>query len=126
MGRPKKDKNKLRIFTIRLRLNQSEYVSVLHKIGVIDLDNIPERKLGTLLRDYLLNKEHYNHATSKVTYNRDMLFQINKIGVNINQIAKVVHQKNKKYSSPFIEFELKKSNDALLQLNAILSKFLDL
>jgi len=126
-GRPKLDQTLKRNKSIELSLNTNEYELILQKLNISRNDNLSNGKkrknVAPAIRQYLLYSEH-SKANNNEKVNSNVVFEINKIGVNINQISKVVNQKNKVHNSLFISKELQKLNNQLEKLTSILDKII--
>lgn len=85
-GRRKLPPEEIRDTTIKFRVNEKE-LAYLN-----DLKNKAGIELGHLIRQELLRSEPRNKTLPKI--NNDALFELKKIGSNINQMTKVLNSRN--------------------------------
>ncbi len=111
--------NKKREHTISLRFNAQELEKVKAMLQSYNLDFRKRGTVGPFLRKLILNKE-----TAKEKRLPDgisnLRYQLNRIGTNINQLVKVANYKNRRSPNSGLEIEIKKANELMLELVAML------
>jgi len=94
-----------------LRFNDTEYDQLRLICESFDLDISERGTISPLLRRLVLQQE---------TEEKDMLpnisnlaYHINKVGNNINQLVKIVHQKNLRSPNSSLKKEIQRTNELL-------------
>ena len=94
-----------------LRFNDTEYDRLKTITESYDLDISERGVLSPLLRRLLLNGE--SEEKDKLPNTSDLAYHMNKIGNNINQLAKLAHYKNLRSPNSSLENEVRKANELL-------------
>ena len=104
---------------IKLWFNSSELLQVNTIIESYNLNPKKRGVIGPFLRRLILNKETIEEDKLPDSFS-NLVYQINKIGVNINQLTKVANYKNMRSPSSNLESEIRKSNELMNKiLNAL-------
>ncbi|MBC7000355.1 hypothetical protein [Cytophaga sp. FL35] len=122
-GRKPLGKNK-RKHDIMLRFNDKELGMVKKILASYDLDFGKRGVTGPFLRRLILNKEVADERKLP-DLSANLVYQINKIGVNINQLTTVARSKNLRTPSAKLEAEIKKANNLLMQIMELLNEKLE-
>lgn len=122
-GRKPLGKNK-RKHHIMLRFNDKELGMVKKILASYDLDFGKRGVTGPFLRRLILNKEVADERKLP-DLSANLVYQINKIGVNINQLTTVARSKNLRTPSAKLETEIKKANDLLMRIMELLNEKLN-
>lgn len=122
-GRKPLGENK-RKHDIMLRFNDKELVMVKKILASYDLDFGKRGVTGPFLRRLILDKEVAD-GRKLPDLSANLVYQINKIGVNINQLTTVARSKNLGTPSAKLEAEIKKANDLLMQIMELLNEKLE-
>lgn len=100
---------------LTLRFNTTELEKVKAILESYNLDFKKRGTVGPFLRKLILNKE-----TDKEKRIPDgisnLRYQLNRIGTNINQLAKVTNYKNMRSPNASLEREIKKANELMHEL----------
>lgn len=125
-GRPKKNNDDKRYIRHVIRFNEKENKKLMDLIKPFIPVGEEKIKTSTLIRQILLESEINcsikNEDEELNIFNTKLIFEVNKIGNNINQIAKVIHQKNNSFDSIYVKNELTKLNEEMNLLKSILIK----
>jgi len=106
---------------IMLRFNNAELLQIKEILKSYNLDYSKRGVIGPFLRRLILNKETTdNQKLPDISAN--LVFQINKIGVNINQLTAVARSKNLRSPSAKLDVEIEKSNELLGIIVALLNE----
>ena len=95
--------------------------------GILESYNLDFNKrgvLGPFLRRLILDKEIIQDKKLPVL-SSNLVFQINKIGTNINQLTTVARSKNLRCPSAKLDNEIERSNELLDQVLELLIKIAD-
>lgn len=122
-GRKPLGKNK-RKHDIMLRFNDKELGMVKKMLASYDLNFEKRGVTGPFLRRLILNKEATDERKLP-DLSSNLVYQINKIGVNINQLTTVVRSKNLRNPSAKLEAEIERANKLLLQIMDLLNEKLE-
>lgn len=122
-GRKPLGKNK-RKHDIMLRFNDKELGMVKKILASYDLDFGKRGVTGPFLRRLILNKEVADERKLP-DLSANLVYQINKIGVNINQLTTVARSKNLRTPTAKLETEVKKANDLLMRIMELLNEKLE-
>tara|TARA_R110000765_G_scaffold9911_3_gene30851 strand:+ start:32260 stop:32649 length:390 start_codon:yes stop_codon:yes gene_type:complete len=108
-----------RTYEVKIRFNRDELKSVRTIVASYDLDIEKRGVLGPFLRRLILNKEAIE-AEKLPELSVNLIYQINKIGTNINQLTTVAKSKNLRNPSAKLDAEIEKSNELLSQVLELL------
>lgn len=122
-GRRPLGKNK-RDHDIMLRFNDEEMEMVKRIVESYNLDFEKRGVTGPFLRRLILNKQTLDEDKLPDSFS-NLIFQINKVGVNINQLTKVANYKNMRSPSSNLEVEIRKSNDLMREILGLLNDKLE-
>ncbi len=122
-GRKPLGKNKRKHYII-LRFNDKELAMIKKILASYDLDFEKRGVTGPFLRRLILNKEATDERKLP-DLSSNLVYQINKIGVNINQLTMVVSSKNLRNPSAKLESEIERANKLLLQIMDLLNEKLE-
>ena len=111
--------NRKREHRIMLRFNDEELEKVKTMLQSFNLDFNKRGTVGPFLRRFILNKEAEKEDKLPDGFS-NLVYQINKIGNNINQLTKVAQYKNLRSPSAKLQSEVEKSNELLLQVMQLL------
>ncbi len=106
---------------IMLRFNNAELLQIKEILKSYNLDATKRGVIGPFLRRLILNKETAD-SQKLPDLSANLVFQINKIGVNINQLTAVARSKNLRSPSAKLDAEIEKSNELLGKIVALLNK----
>lgn len=106
--------------SITLRFNDMELALVKDILRSYNLDLEKRGTLGPFLRRLILNGETVKEDKLPDGFS-NLVFQINKIGNNINQIIKLAQYKNLRSPSAQLQVEIEKSNELLHQVIKMLN-----
>ncbi len=104
-----------------LRFNDTELDMVKKILASYDLDFEKRGVAAPFLRRSILNKEALDEKKLP-DLSANLVYQINKIGVNINQLTTVVRSKNLRNPSAKLETEIERSNGLLVEILELLDK----
>lgn len=104
-----------------LRFNDVELEKVKAILESYSLDFSKRGTVGPFLRRFILDKEVQKEDKLPDAFS-SLIYQINKIGNNINQLTKVAQFKNLRSPSAKLQVEVEKSNELLIQVMALLAK----
>ena len=113
--------DKKRQHRIALRFNNDELEQVKDLMDSYHLDYSKRGVIGPFLRRLVLNKEA-DEDKKLPDLSANLVFQINKIGVNINQLTAAVRSKNLRNPSAKLEKEIEKSNELLAEIMIVLNQ----
>ncbi len=113
--------DKKRTNGIMLRFNDSELETVKEIIGSYNLDFNKRGVMGPFLRRLILDKKIVEDKKLP-GISSNLVFQINKIGTNINQLTTVARSKNLRSPSASLDAEIDRSNELLEQVLEIMVK----
>lgn len=120
VGRKPLGRNK-RENSVMLRFNDSELEMVKEILKSYDLDFDRRGVVGPFLRRMILNKETLEEKKLP-DLSANLIYQINRIGTNINQLTTVARSKNLRSPSAKLETEIEKSNELLVQIFELLNE----
>lgn len=106
---------------ITLRFNDSELELVKEILGSYNLDFNKRGIMGPFLRRLILDKEIVENKKLP-GLSENLVFQINKIGTNINQLTTVARSKNQRSPSAKLDAEIERSNELLEQVLEIMTQ----
>ena len=106
---------------IMLRFNDTELLQIKEILKSYNLDATKRGVIGPFLRRLILNKESADNQKLP-DLSTNLVFQINKIGVNINQLTAVARSKNLRSPSAKLDAEIEKSNELLAKIVALLNE----
>ncbi|PIB31452.1 hypothetical protein [Maribacter sp. 4G9] len=106
---------------IMLRFNNTELLQVKEILRSYNLDYTKRGVIGPFLRRLILNKETADNQKLP-DLSANLVFQINKIGVNINQLTAVARSKNLRSPSAKLDAEIEKSNELLGKIVTLLNE----
>ncbi len=104
---------------IMLSFNNGELEKVKGILESYSLDFSKRGTVGPFLRRFILGKEEKTEDRLPDNFSR-LVYQINKIGNNINQLTKVVKYKNLMSPSAKLQIEVEKSNALLIEVMELL------
>ncbi|SNZ01312.1 plasmid mobilization relaxosome protein MobC [Flagellimonas pacifica] len=104
-----------RIHGFKLWFSSSELEQVKTIIESYNLDFKKRGVVGPFLRRLILNKETVQEDKLPDSFS-NLIYQIHKIGVNINQLTKVANYKNMRSPSSNLEQEIKRSNELMSKI----------
>jgi len=113
--------NKKRNHRIALRFNNGELEELKNLMDSYHLDHTKRGVIGPFLRRLVLNKEA-DEDKKLPDLSANLVFQINKIGVNINQLTAAVRSKNLRNPSAKLEKGIEKSNELLTEIMTLLNQ----
>lgn len=116
--------DKKRTNEIMLRFNDSEMELIKGILESYNLDFNKRGVLGPFLRRLILDKEIIQDKKLPVL-SSNLVFQINKIGTNINQLTTVARSKNLRSPSANLDNEIERSNELLEHVLELLIKISD-
>lgn len=116
--------NKKRENRIMLRFNNAELLQVKEILKSYHLDYTKRGVIGPFLRRLILNKETSDNQKLP-DLSANLVFQINKIGVNINQLTAVARSKSLRSPSAKLDAEIEKTNELLGKILALLNEKID-
>lgn len=119
-GRKPLGKNK-RKHDIMLRFNDKELGMVKKILASYDLDFEKRGVTGPFLRRMILNKEALEEKKLP-DLSANLIYQINKIGININQLTTVAQAKNRRSPSAKLESEMERANELLMGIMELLNE----
>lgn len=119
-GRKPLGKNK-RENTIMLRFNDVELNLVKQTLKSYDLDFSKRGVPGPFLRRLILDRELIENKKLPGP-SANLIYQINKIGTNINQLTTVARSKNLRSPSAKLDDEMEKANKLLMQIFDLLNE----
>lgn len=119
-GRKPLGKNK-RKHEIMLRFNDRELGMVKKILASYDLNFGKRGVAAPFLRRLILNKEALDEKKLP-DLSANLIYQINKIGININQLTTVARSKNLRNPSAKLEFEIEKANELLMGIMELLNE----
>ena len=119
-GRKPLGKNK-RENTIMLRFNDAELNLVKQTLKSYDLDFSKRGVPGPFLRRLILDRELMEDKKLPGP-SANLIYQINKIGTNINQLTTVARSKNLRSPSAKLNDEMEKANKLLMQIFDLLNE----
>lgn len=102
MARPKKEKREILSEQILIRFNKNQ----IEEIKKYVRDNIGESKdISSFLRDIILKTIRDEKIQFVKMYSPEYLFELNKIGINLNQLARKVNSyvEFREYDFPKLE-----------------------
>jgi len=108
-----------RTYEVKIRFNKQELKIVRDIVASYNLDIRKRGVLSPFLRRLLLNKEAIE-AEKLPELSINLVYQINKIGTNINQLTTVAKSKNLRNPSAKLDAEIEKSNELLSQILELL------
>lgn len=100
---------------ITLRFNDEELEMVKRTMDAYGLDFAKRGVPGPFLRRLILDKEAIEEKRLPGP-SASLIYQINKIGTNINQITAIAHAKNLRSPSSKLEAEVEKTNALLIRI----------
>ncbi len=100
---------------ITLRFNGTELEKVKAILQAYNLDYGKRGTVGPFLRKLILNRETIKEKRIPDGIS-NLSYQINKIGTNINQLAKVVNYKNMRSPNSKLVREIQKASELMLEL----------
>ena len=106
---------------IMLRFNNAELLQIKEILKSYNLDYTKRGVIGPFLRRLILNKETADNQKLP-DLSSNLIFQINKIGVNINQLTAVARSKNLRSPSAKLDVEIEKSNELLGKIVTVLNE----
>ena len=118
-GRKRLGENK-REYSIKVRFNPGEKEKLKTLVTSNNLDFEKRGIIGPFLRRVILNSQNGEEDKLPDSCSK-LIFQISKIGNNINQLAKVANYKNLRSPSSKIERELQTSNELMREILDVLN-----
>ena len=109
--------NRKRYHNIMLRFNNIEYGKLRIICESYHLDICERGVIAPLLRRLILDRE--SEEKERLPNTLDLAHHVNKIGNNINQLAKLVHFKNLRSPNGSLVEEIQRTNellDALIEI----------
>jgi hypothetical protein len=119
-GRKPLGKNK-RKHDIMLRFNDKELGMVKKILASYDLDFEKRGIAAPFLRRLILDKEAVEEKKLP-DFSANLIYQINKIGININQLTTVARAKNLRSPSAKLESEVERANELLMGIMELLNE----
>ncbi len=110
-----------RTYEIKLRFNRKELKMIRNIISSYNLDFDKRGVVGPFLRRLLLNNQTVEEKKLP-DMSSNLIYQINKIGTNINQLTAVARSKNLRNPSAKLDSEIEKSNLLLENIFELLNK----
>ena len=107
-----------------LRFNDSELELVKGILESYNLDFNKRGVMGPFLRRLILDKEIVDDKKLP-GISSNLVFQINRIGTNINQITTVARSKNLRSPSAKLDTEIERCNELLDQVLELMTKISD-
>ena len=114
--------NKKRIHGIVLRFNDSELQMVKETMGTYNLDFTKRGVVAPFLRRLILDKQQAEDTKKLPGPSANLIYQINRIGTNINQLTATAHAKNLRSPSAKLDAEIEKTNTLLMLILELLSE----
>lgn len=108
-----------RTHALKIRFNSRELLQVKTIVESYNLEFEKRGVISPFLRRLILNKEALEEDKLPDSFS-NLIFQINKIGTNINQLTKVANYKNMRSPSSNLEVELQKSNALMREILGLL------
>ncbi len=106
---------------IKIRFNSSELEEVKRLAKSYNLDFDKRGVAGPFLRRLILNSDALENDKLPDSLS-GLIFQISKIGTNINQLTKVANYKNMRSPSANLEKEIQKSNELMHEILGLLNQ----
>ena len=100
---------------ITLRFNGRELEKVKAILQSYNLDFRKRGTIGPFLRKLILNRETIKRQRIPDSIS-NLSYQLNKIGTNINQLVKVANYKNMRSPNAYIDGEMQKASELVLEL----------
>jgi len=110
-----------RTHEIKLRFNSEELLIIQNIVTSYNLDFERRGVMGPFLRRLLLNGKTVK-SKKLPEMSANLIYQINKIGTNINQLTAVARSKNLRNPSAKLDAEIEKSNILLDKTFKLLKK----
>ncbi len=110
-----------RTHEIKLRFNNEELMIIQNIVTSYNLDFERRGVMGPFLRRLLLNGKTVK-SKKLPEMSANLIYQINKIGTNINQLTAVARSKNLRNPSAKLDAEIEKSNILLDKTFKLLKK----
>ena len=110
-----------RTHEIKLRFNSEELLIIQNIVTSYNLDFERRGVMGPFLRRLLLNGKVVK-SKKLPEMSANLIYQINKIGTNINQLTAVARSKNLRNPSAKLDAEIEKSNILLDKTFKLLKK----
>ena len=114
-----------RKFEIKVRFNSKELEQFKTILQFYNLDFNRRGVVGPFSRRLLLNNKIIKNNNDKNQKLPDsfsnLIFQINKIGININQLTKIANYKNMRSPNSKLQNEIQKSNELMRQILRLLN-----
>ena len=118
-GRKKLGENK-RAYSVKVRFNPEEKGKLKQLVASYNLDFEKRGVVGPFLRKIILNTQNEEQEKLPDSFSK-LIFQINKIGNNINQLTKVANYKNLRSPSSKMEREIQISNQLMREILDLLN-----
>lgn len=96
-GNEKNSENRIRSHEIKVRATDYEYMLIKKRKEESGADSLNEYILKAAIDGYIINVDYSDF--------KQLIFEINKIGVNINQIAHKVNSTNQVYQTDMDELQ---------------------
>ncbi|MBB3125243.1 hypothetical protein FHS04_002787 [Mesoflavibacter sabulilitoris] len=122
-GRKPLKKNEKKNNSIMLRFNDEEHLQLIDKLKNKGLNTDKRGVIAPFLRSYFLGISD-NKLKNKQENIKEFIYQINRIGNNINQITYLFHLKNKKNQLNISDKDINIINENMMNLIEISSKIL--
>ncbi len=109
-----------RFHEIKLRFNNEELLIVQDIIKSYNLDYERRGVVSPFLRRFILNRKAIR-SKKLPEMSSNLIYQINKIGTNINQLTAVARAKSLRSPSAKLDTEIEKTNELLNRVIELLS-----
>lgn len=96
-GNEKNSENRIRSHEIKIRATDYEYMLIKERKEESGADSLNEYILKAAIDGYIINVDYSDF--------KQLIFELNKIGVNINQIAHKVNSTNQVYQTDMDELQ---------------------
>lgn len=96
-GNEKNSENRIRSHEIKIRATDYEYMLIKERKEKSGADSLNEYILKAAIDGYIINVDYSDF--------KQLIFELNKIGVNINQIAHKVNSTNQVYQTDMDELQ---------------------
>ena len=93
----KNGENRIRSHEIKIRATEYEYMLIRQRMKESDANSLNQYMLKTAIDGYIINVDYSDF--------KQLIYEVNKIGTNINQIAHKVNSENQIYKTDIDELQ---------------------
>ncbi|SEC65266.1 mobilisation protein (MobC) [Tenacibaculum sp. MAR_2009_124] len=124
MARPSKNPEEKRTIEYKIRFNEEENKLLNNLLDAYFIDKEKKGTIRPFIRQFLIQSSKGSNIYDQNMISK-LVYEINKIGVNVNQVVRLMNQKNINKNNVNLEHDLKELNRIMhnmyLRVNEIIA-----